>query len=1295
MTPSISLGRTWEAAESPELGRLTVRFETAWRSNPLDPPRIEEFLPRDVAQRSPALLALLRVELALRFETDPGFRVESLRSRHPEIEGETLTALVYEEYCLREERGEQVQRLEYEQRFPSIAAAARRVFDIHDLVGVAPGSTADWLRSASFSPLRSRVVEFPEAGQTIGGFRLVEELGRGSFARVYRGEERRLADRPVALKVSRRGSSEPQLLARLQHTNIVPIHSYLTDQATGLHLLCMPYYGRITLERLLADPQARVVRTGAELSAAIDRLGSTDSAAGGGWPARSSGRRPIDSLDFNRAIAWWGARLAEALQYAHDRGVLHRDIKPSNILLTPDGLPMLLDFNLALEPLIDRTAEFAESASEETPMGGTLVYMAPEQLDDLISGEARNAEASGDVYSLGVVLFEALVGARPFSVERGRTLADTLLRTAAERRREVPRIRLTHPEVPAAIEAVVRRCLEPDPAKRYAKASELAVDLQAFIDDEPLRVAVEPLFFRTIGRLRRNRLKLAIVAPILIAIMLASRAYRIVNVMKLQHEQNLNEIRSFRGRGADLLKHRDYARARDQFEYAVRLAGDRPEFAAEASRARREAVEAATAVDADRRAREFLEKADSLKFRLLDLARDRRRAGEEVDRALMELSGNERIDDEPSATLAVAAERGAATKFHVAAKRAADLALLDEKIRIKIQLEINDLLFLRVLQLISSRGSGFATEAIAVCERASAFAESSAPWRALLADLKARPGEFTVASRDEADDPAAEKSPRVCFQWSLLREFEKRPKRAEEWLERALQIDESNFWSHYYMGYFYDRAGKPRDALDHYDAAIALRPESPWPRYNRGQLLVARGAPARAAADLEKAIELAKLSPGSSDPRTLDARLNLALARQRIGDFRRAKSLYNDIIIDRSNPPAARRAARLNLAKLEADSGRSQVAIGWYLDVLSEFPNDSAAESALALLELTEGRANEAEARLSRMIERSRSDPRLWADRAIALLLLNRPDEAANAAARSVEVDPSPRHLRIQARVLLATGRRPIRDRDDPDSIRRLPFGGDRLERDVRLALAKSQPPVTALEWTDQASLLSLVDRRAALAAADRAVALAPASSRTLLLRARILRDSGSPHKALADIQKAIDLDPADPRGFELRGLVLLDLGDPRGALVDFDRSLQAGVRSVVFAPRALALSLIRRDSEAVVDWTRYLASAPDDPEAYLGRAKVRTKIRQYDDASADLELALDWAGEDPMTLARIAVAYSVVATSRPDRVDRVRAITQKAIKAAIRGSGSRRDQFKYCPLLNPKIILPILKLMF
>ena len=103
---------------------------------------------------------------------------------------------------------------------------------------------------------RWRPTPFPEVGQTIAGYHLVEELGRGAFARVFLARERPLADRLVALKVARNGSREPQTLARLQHTHIVPVYSYRIDPATGLHLLCMPYLGRVTLADVLAHPRS-------------------------------------------------------------------------------------------------------------------------------------------------------------------------------------------------------------------------------------------------------------------------------------------------------------------------------------------------------------------------------------------------------------------------------------------------------------------------------------------------------------------------------------------------------------------------------------------------------------------------------------------------------------------------------------------------------------------------------------------------------------------------------------------------------------------------------------------------------------------------------------------------------------------------------------------------------------------------------------------------------------------------------------------------------------------------------
>ncbi len=173
--------------------------------------------------------------------------------------------------------------------------------------------------------------------------------------------------------------------------------------------------------------------------------------------------------------------------------------------MTGDGLPMLLDFNLAGESWADRHGSAPEN------LGGTLAYMAPEHLEAVARGEDDGVDHRSDIYSLGVLLFEALTATRPFAIPTGvSSVPDALRRSAEDRRGAPPRLRESNPEVPAALERVIRRCLEPDPTRRFPVAAELAADLQAVADDLPLRWTSEPLSVRAVRRLRRSWKRLVV-----------------------------------------------------------------------------------------------------------------------------------------------------------------------------------------------------------------------------------------------------------------------------------------------------------------------------------------------------------------------------------------------------------------------------------------------------------------------------------------------------------------------------------------------------------------------------------------------------------------------------------------------------------------------------------------------------------------------------------------------------------------------------------------------------------------
>ncbi len=433
----------------------------------------------------PVLIELIRIELEFAWMHGETRRLDGYRQRFPGLfeDGESLAALTYEEYRLRLQAGESPTPEEYHQRYG---------VDLHAWPPRAQVVESQLTPTQIAPPPDKPPVArgLPEPGTEFLGFRLIAELGRGAFGRVFLARQGELADRPVVLKIAADVGGESRTLAQLQHTNIVPIYS--VHHAAGLHAVCMPYLGSTTLEDVLRglrghgvpdSGKALVVtvhgcRNSTQVSAQAPPSGIAPE-----LPARPDGDlKTLAELTYVQAVLWIGARLADGLAHAHERGILHRDLKPANVLLSDDGQPLLLDFNLAADTKLPTGATRAL-------LGGTLPYMAPEQLA-AFQGDPVAVDARSDVYALGVILYELLAGRFPFPVHRGR-IADVLPLMVRDRAAPPPLGRC-NPAVTPAVAAIVRRCLEAEPRRRYSDARQLQEDLEQHLANKPLRHTREP-----------------------------------------------------------------------------------------------------------------------------------------------------------------------------------------------------------------------------------------------------------------------------------------------------------------------------------------------------------------------------------------------------------------------------------------------------------------------------------------------------------------------------------------------------------------------------------------------------------------------------------------------------------------------------------------------------------------------------------------------------------------------------------------------------------------------------------
>jgi tetratricopeptide (TPR) repeat protein len=330
----------------------------------------------------------------------------------------------------------------------------------------------------------------------------MEELGRGAFARVYLAHQEALAGRPVALKVTLRPTREADRLARLQHTHVVPIYS--VHDAPPIQVICMPYLGRRTIADLIRAYRAVRSSRAASRNTSKEIRGDQSTAIASSRtkptkpPTQKPSSNPPPTPDADTAaligephsVLQVLLQLADGLAHAHSRGILHLDLKPANVLLADTGEPMLLDFNLA----------FDKTDAAREMVGGTIPYMAIEQLIDLKSHGRGELDERTDLYSLGVMAFEMLTGTVPFPAPY---LADIETLIAA-RHAGAPSLRAFNPAVTPAVDAIVRKLLAPEPRDRYQSAIELRNDLNRHLNNLPLAVVREPSVCERLGKWRRR-----------------------------------------------------------------------------------------------------------------------------------------------------------------------------------------------------------------------------------------------------------------------------------------------------------------------------------------------------------------------------------------------------------------------------------------------------------------------------------------------------------------------------------------------------------------------------------------------------------------------------------------------------------------------------------------------------------------------------------------------------------------------------------------------------------------------
>ncbi len=748
------------------------------------------------------LVTRLTERMAAAWDRGDRPRAEEYLAAH-DLSDDDAIRLIYEEACLRREHDEPAVTIEILGRFPRWRDRLSLLLE------------CDRITRPPLAP------DFPTVGEIQGDFHLQAEIGRGAIGRTFLARQRSLADRLVVLKATPLIDEEHLSLARLRHTNIVPIYFEESIPSRRVRLIGMPYLGGTTLSRVLEDETLAAIpaphRSGRHVLEALDRAAARlprDDSLGGPFRAFMS------QASYVQVICWIGACLADALQYAHSRNIIHLDVKPSNVQLAGDGQPMLLDFHLSRAPI---------GPGLPTPdrLGGTTGFLSPEQeaaMDALRRDRPITQVVDGrsDIYSLGLVLHQALAGYR----ERGPAID----------RAGRPLSRF-NPSVSPGLSDVIEKCLAPDPGDRYPDAATLAGDLRRHLSDRPLRGVPNRSLIERWRKWRRR----SPIGVLRLAAIPAGLAVIIAGFVAFQQWNHAID---------------------DALETARRhLASGRYD---DASRVLRRGLELA-AMSPTRDPRVRLLQAES------------RRA--ENERSALQL--HDLVDSLRLGAASLGEEPAQAFIDHapeVATLRARFLAAHGELSSPKAERRLKaDLLDLAILEASlaarteGGKGSGAGPREAARILRETRERFGSSP--ALTRDL----GRY-LARIGETEPGLVVEPPRTAWEhYDLAKSYLQSGEiaAAEHAFRRSVELDPGAFWPQFFWGVCAYRLEHYQDATIALSASIALGPRSVECYYNRAKAYEGLGDLAHARADYSRALEL--------KPTFADAALNRGVLAYRQG----------------------------------------------------------------------------------------------------------------------------------------------------------------------------------------------------------------------------------------------------------------------------------------------------------------------------------------------------------------------------------------------------------------------------